>query len=470
MKIDLLKYLLYVERIICMDKDILHNNVNFKKLCDIVAKNNLVCLTGAGISLGLKVKKYDKAPDWKSLLKNIKGQIEKQIDLTDNEQTDLSELLSKDATGDHLIEAASMLFKKNEDLFYNALVDSVDLLENETSLTHERILDLCPRGIITFNYDVAHENSIKKANALDDWRIILPKDNKAIIDILKSNISSPFLFKAHGTVNEPNTMVLTGTSYRTLFNQYPYYRAFMQHIFTNFNLLIIGFGLSDPDFDTLLQNMFSIFGSPIQEHIVIKHIKQKTPKDTLFKIRYGLNFIYVDDFNDIAELLEESTNFPGYVLEKILVDCCSNYELRRKSHAEVKNLSNIGKQCLARILQKKIKANIALELKNDYSLNTETSEYVYTYGIIASSTRMGEYKDFLIDEVINKSNFSEPIAHALVHLRDILERDEIDKVERWIDKFNEQEFILDPQNPDPDNKVKTYCEAIYCLLKAKSRS
>lgn len=121
-------------------------------------------------------------------------------------------------------------------------------------------------------------------------------------------------------------------------------------------------------------------------------------------------------------------------------------------------------------IAKKIKANIALELKNDYLLNTETSEYVYTYGIIASSTRKSEYKDFLIDEVISKSNFSEPIAHALVHLRDILDRDEIDKVKQWIDKFNEQEFIPDPQNLDPDNKVKTYCEAIYCLLKAKSRS
>ena len=48
----------------------------------------------------------------------------------------------------------------------------------------------------------------------------------------------------------------------------------------------------------------------------------------------------------------------------------------------------------------------------------EPSEYVYTYGIIAHTTREINYKMFLIDEVINKSIYSEPVAHALVHLRD----------------------------------------------------
>lgn len=453
-----------------MDKEALHENENFKKLCDIVAKNNLVCLTGAGISYGLKVKKYEKAPNWKDLLRNIKLRIEEQVGLSDNEKDDLKELLSKEAVGDQLIEAASILYSKNKNIFYSALVDSVDLIDGETSLTHKYILDLSPRGIVTFNYDVAHENAMKKAGVVDNWNIILPKDNDAIINTLKNNMNSQFLFKAHGTVKERDTMVLTGTSYRSLFNEYPYYKSFMQHIFTNFNLLIVGFGLSDFDFDILLQNIFSIFGSPIQEHIVIKHIKDKSPKDTLFKLRYGLNFIYVDDFSDIPIILKESTTYPGYSLEKIICDCISNYERRGKSHKEVRKLSDIGKKCLATILEEKIRTNIALEKLEGYSLNTNTSEYVYTYGVIASSTKKKEYKDFLIDEVINKSSFSEPIAHALVHLRDVLEKDEISIVEQWIDKFKTKEFIIDPENPDPDNRVYSYCEAIYYLLKAKERS
>lgn len=453
-----------------MNKEALYKDENFKKLCDIVAKNNLVCLTGAGISSGLRVKKYKKAPNWKKLLKNIQHRTEKQVVLLESEQNDLKELLSRKATGDQLIEAASILYNKSKDIFYSALVDSVDLAEGETSLTHKYILDLYPRGIVTFNYDVAHENAMEEYGVLDNWNIILPKDNETIINTLKNNMSSPFLFKAHGTIKEPETMVLTGTSYRLLFNQYPYYREFMQHIFTNCNLLIIGFGLSDPDFDTLLQNVFSIFGSPIQDHIVIKHIREKSPKDTLFKIRYGLNFIYVDDFNDIPIILKESTNRPGYSLEQILNDCISNYELRSKSHDEVRKLSDVGKNCLASILEEKIRNNIALDKTDGYSLNTVTSEYVYTYGVIASSTKNRKYKEFLINEVVNKSNFSEPVAHALVHLRDVLEKEEISIVEEWLEEFKEKEFTPDIKNPDPDNRVYTYCEAIYYLLKAKKRS
>ena len=453
-----------------MDKQTLYKDENFKNLCDIVAKNNLVCLTGAGISSGLKVKKYKRAPNWKNLIKKIQHRTEKQVVLLEKEQNDLKELLSRRATGDQLIEAASILYSKDKNIFYETLVDSVDLVDGETSLTHQYILDLSPRGIVTFNYDIAHENAMKKSGVFNNWDIILPQDNKMIIDTLKNNMSSPFLFKAHGTVEEPETMVLTGTSYRLLFNQYPYYREFMQHIFTNYNLLIIGFGLSDPDFDMLLQNVFSIFGSPIQDHIVIKHIKEKSPKDTFFKLRYGLNFIYVDNFNDIPIILKESTTHPGYELEEILCNCISNYDLRCKAHNDIRKLSNIGKKCLAKILEEKIRTNISLEKIDGYSLNTETSEYVYTYGVIASSTNNKEYKEFLINEVVNKSDFSEPIAHAFVHLRDILEKEDIGIVEQWLDKFKRKKYIIDPKNPDPDNRVYTYCEAIYYLLKAKERS
>lgn len=88
----------------------------------------------------------------------------------------------------------------------------------------------------------------------------------------------------HGTAEDIESMVLTRESYRNLLNKYPYYKAFIQHVFTNYQLLIIGFGMSDPDFDSLLQNIFSVFGSPIQEHIVIKHKNEKTSKDTLYKL------------------------------------------------------------------------------------------------------------------------------------------------------------------------------------------
>lgn len=91
---------------------------------------------------------------------------------------------------------------------------------------------------------------------------------------------------------------------------------------------------------------------------------------------------------------------------------------------------------------------------------------MYIYGVIAVSTNDKKYKDFLIKEVVNKSSYSEPIAHALVHLRDILEKDDLALVTHWLNTFKSKKYKEDPANPDPCNRVYKYCESAYYLLKA----
>lgn len=439
---------------------------NFVKLCDFVAKGNLICLTGSGISRGLRLKNNSCAPDWNELLHSIMKSVD--ADLSNEERNDLNELLTKKAPGENLIEASSILYAKNEDSFLEALANSVDLMPGETSLTHKRILDLHPKGILTYNYDSAHENAIAQNPCGGKWKIILPSDNVQIIDLLKHNLNEQFLLKMHGSVDQKSSMVLTRESYRDLFVKYPFYKSFMQQIFTNYHLLIVGFGMSDPDFEMLLQNVFSTFGSPVQEHIVIKHIDTKTSKDVMYRLRYGLNFLYVDDFCDIPQILEDCTHIPGNDLKDILKNCISDkLELRGKAHSDVRELSVVGKKCLANSLDKIIRKNISQEKLATYDSNTETSEYVYTYGVIARSTKDRKYTDFLIHEVIEKSIYAEPVAHALVHLRDVLEKEDLPFVEQWLTHFKTPHFKEDPKHPDPHNRAYKYCESIYYLLKAK---
>lgn len=296
----------------------------------------------------------------------------------------------------------------------------------------------------------------------------MPEDNDLIIKILKDRLNKQFLFKMHGCVTKKESMVLTRESYRNLFIKYPFYKAFMQQIFTNYHLLIVGFRMSDPDFDMLLQNVFSTFGSPIQEHIVIKHISEKSSKDVMYRLRYGLHFLYVEDFSHINDILSACICTLGPALNSILDDCISpELTTRGKAHFDIRHLSPAGKKCLANVLEEEIKANIAIENKEDYNKNTENSELVYTYGVIASATKEKNYKDFLMTEVVAKSIYSEPVAHALVQLRDILSNDDLSSVEGWMRKFYSYEFKEDKNNPDPDNRVYKYCEAIFYLIKAK---
>lgn len=181
-------------------------DVNFIKLCDIVAKNKLVCLTGSGISKSLKLKNGNVAPDWNELLINIKNMIqESNKPLSADEKLDVDSLLSENPTGESLIEAASILYKANPNTF--ALRDSTKLKCGETSEIHKLLLNLDPKGILTYNYDLAHENAIneqkKHIKEIDDqiqahWLKILPSDKDKIVNLIKYNVQENFYLKCMG--------------------------------------------------------------------------------------------------------------------------------------------------------------------------------------------------------------------------------------------------------------------------------
>ncbi len=439
---------------------------NFIKLCDFTARGDLILLTGSGISKGLALKNGSGAPDWYRLLLGIREKLEDR--LTDSQRLDLDILLTKQSPGEHMIEASSILYHQDPELFLQALADSVDLQEGATSLAHRRLLELQPVGILTYNYDCAHENAIAQDPACGKWETLLPSDNDRIVEILKQTLGARFLFKMHGTADRRSSLVLTRETYRDLFTRYPYYKPFLQQILTNHHLLIVGFGMSDPDFETLLRDVFSTFGSPIQEHIVIKHIKTKSAQDTLYRLRYGLNFLYVEDFAHIPRILADCIRTPGTLLQQILEKTVSRaLEDRGQAHAMVRQLSPIGKRCLADLLEEKILQGIAAGDLATPEQDFETSEYVFTYGVIADSTDAPAYRDFLMRQVIEKSAHGESVAHALMHLRDVLKKEDFPRIARWLDYFSSPRFRKDPENPDSQARVLKYCESIYYLLKAK---
>lgn len=439
------------------------NYETFKMLCDAVVENKLICLTGSGISKNLRLKDGSGcAPDWKELLQRIYKKVEYK--LSEFERENIVDLLSDDAIGEQLIEASSILYKADEESFANALVAAAELKDNETSKTHEALLNLSPLGIMTYNYDIAHENAINQKGL--EWEVLLPANNIKMISLIKNQMKTPFLLKAHGTVDDKGTMILTRESYRDLFNMNPSYKAFVQYMFTNYQFLIVGFGLSDPDFDILLQNIFSVYGSVVQKHVVIKHESQKNSKDTLYKLRYGLNFLYVKDFSDIPEIINDCQNANGDILPKLLDECLSeDLEIRKNAHEKVHGLSAIGKECLSNILREKIEFNLNNEKNDDYKSNTQNSELVYTLGILAKEN-VNNLK--LLKRVIEESEYSEPVAHALVQMKDVLSYEDVELVDGWIERFkNSCIFKEDIDNPDPDNRILIYCQYLRALLRAK---
>lgn len=188
----------------------------FREICDIVSSDRLVCITGSGISSTLKQEK-DKSkslPTWLDLL--LRMNIELSLYLNIEEKDDLNRLLTENASGTALIEAASILRNGRETKFDELFRSEVTPENRKTTETHRALLRIHPRGIITFNYDLAHENSINETGLSSDWEKLLPYDEEKIRKLLQNNLDHPFLLKAHGSIDSKEPLILTKDTYRDL--------------------------------------------------------------------------------------------------------------------------------------------------------------------------------------------------------------------------------------------------------------
>jgi hypothetical protein len=374
-----------------------------------------------------------------------------------------------------LLNYAALLLDEYHKDFTNLFYKAIEHEDGATTEVHKLIIGLQPRGILTYNYDYAQENAINAMNVSDCWSILHPDDEEKLTNILKSHLDKPFLLKAHGSLDNKESMILTRDSYRHLLNKCPVYKAFMQNLLTNFNMLIIGFGLSDPDFDLFVQYIFSVYGSPLQDHVVIKHEGDKNPNDVVYHLRYGLNFLYVKDFKHIPKILHDSMTTLGLEIQKLINASVfgETSDERSEAHRKIELLNNNGKRCIAKSLMITIKDMMNKQHTLTFDKMEELSEYIYTIGKLAKYDEHKDVKDFLIEEVIEKCEFSEPIAHALISLREGLREDDLAYINYLSLKVNDKTYKLlehkDCPNTDPDKRVPIYVNYIRAYLRAKYR-
>ncbi len=128
---------------------------------------------------------------------------------------------------------------------------------------------------ITTNYDTYLENEVKKKNR----KIIYKKE-----ELVESNLNSGDMIYLHGNINYPDSMIITISDY-LMFYQDEKVKTFLNKIFTEYNILFIGYGLeeyelleflvkSSTSFDNQLMNNEEIKPSPLdkQNNDEIRHV------------------------------------------------------------------------------------------------------------------------------------------------------------------------------------------------------
>ncbi len=332
-----------------------HNqNLGFGVLCDAVAYRRLVVVTGSGVSVGLAKPGSDPStlPTWHSVLTQLQDRFASRLGPV---AADVDLLLgAQPRTSDYLIEAATLIRETvGVGEYRDAVVQLTTAADDARTPLHDLIEDLEPLGIITFNYDLGHENAYR-ARRGDRHRMhrAIYSDERKLRAVIAEDFRSRFLLKAHGCISRPKTIVLDRASYREVMARQLGYRAFAHHVLARFSALIVGFGLNDPDFGDLLQSFEANFGGGVGEHVYIWKRGQREDEEAralVLRRRYGLVCIFVDSFDEVRTVISDARTHMGAQLRNTIsatlkrsADVGEFRQLRRRAHIELGRLSTAG--------------------------------------------------------------------------------------------------------------------------------
>ncbi len=426
----------------------------FPLLADLIAGDDLVVITGAGISYGLKRKGgAGGVPGWEELLRRIHKQMAGLLpaDLNDEITFVLEE---SPVPTQCLLESASRLREADPEAYKEELLAQVTPEPGQFSPAHSAIEKLNPRGIITFNYDDCHE-AAHEAEYAKSMPTLTPYTEDSMVNQLAARLRDKFFLKAHGCIHDDSgPLVLDWASYRAILSKHPVYRAFFQNILTNFNCLFVGFGLSDPDFDMFVDVLASTYGSPVSQHVAVRHVKDYSREEFVLKGRYGITCLHVSDYPRIPELIDLASKTAGPSLKRHLeLALSSDMEERQKAHLHFQNLGMLGKRCASEAL----KSMLASET-DEFRL----SEIIFSLGVIDSKGN----KDSIMGAVANPAHgTSAPAGRALTVLRPALDMTDLSIIEEWKAYYEVHTF-----KDDPNNRLKQYCEYYLIYVPAKFSS
>jgi hypothetical protein len=112
------------------------------------------------------------------------------------------------------------------------------------------------RGVITTNYDRLLETVFTQVRGWAPSEFT-PESVSALASALYN--PEPFIFKLHGNISSPESIVLTSRDYDRLILHNPHVRSFLQAVFLNYTVLFVGYSLRDPDFELVLRELTLIF-------------------------------------------------------------------------------------------------------------------------------------------------------------------------------------------------------------------
>ena len=248
---------------------------------------------GAGLSRGAGFV------DWKALLQEFAGDLHLDLEV----EHDLT-LVAQYHLNREPARSRERLHAKLVDEFSRGVA---------LSPAHEALAKLPLDLVWTSNYDSLVEEAFRTLGR----RVRVKKSSKSFVEAGAK--AETTVFKLHGDLTDPNTVVITRDDYRNYARRYPGFRDRLRSDLSERTFLFLGFSFSDPHLDLVLNELRLSFEEDQRQHFVVMRKEPMGRRRTKrygyarnrqeLKIEdlstFGIRTLLVDEFEEVALLLRD---------------------------------------------------------------------------------------------------------------------------------------------------------------------
>ena len=276
-----------------------------KDLIERIADGRVTAFIGAGLSQGAGL------PGWPKLLEQMMAWgKDHHVAFSEDDEKELKSSIQKG----ELLWVAEVLRDRLGEFAFHQFMHKVFQQSKPGPTNAHRLLPAIPfSSVLTTNYDrlleKAYEDTYKDASFQSFTHLDYPELARAIRG------DEFYLLKLHGSIDHIETIVLGSSDYREAMYRNPAYLQFLKTLFSTKTILFLGFGLTDPDFNLLLDELKTIFNDYIGPHYALMSSKEWMPlKRQQFEKDYNIKIIpYTPSAPHHPEVIDFLTQLSGQV-------------------------------------------------------------------------------------------------------------------------------------------------------------
>lgn len=256
-----------------------------------LAARRCIIFLGAGASANsLGNDGVSKPPLWNAFLNELKMAIP-----TGTSFTTIDDLLAKEK----FLDAAEVIMGKIVPADFTRIVRERFVKPKfHNSSIHESVLTIDPKIVVTTNYDDIYDNYCRSGMAEDGYNVCKYYDQHLVND-LRSPVR--IIIKSHGCVSDPSRIVLTRSQYFKERQEYGSFYTVLDALFLTHTILFIGYSLSDPDIQLVLENT-NIAARSSHKHYALIEDKFESDIEQAVANAYNIHFLkYSEGRHDEAE-------------------------------------------------------------------------------------------------------------------------------------------------------------------------